>query len=617
MSAEYSPFAKTGGLGDVAAALTCHLARRGHDLRVFVPLHGQMELTGVDRHPVDFLRGLTLQVGPYEFHYDVQTARVPDTDLWVYLVDCPALFDRPRVYSDAPDEHVRYLALTRAAFECCQRMNVRAAGRARERLAYGARTTAAQAGLRLGRDIFGGTRSVFTIHNIGYQGVFSAGRAVDLGPGVGIEALHQPDLGAGRVNPMRLGVIHADAVTTVSPTYAMEICTPEGGHGLDGDLRARDEPVTGILNGVDYDEWNPAGRSIHSPRYDATDLTGKLWNKLALLDLLRMPAAPDTPLVGMVTGSRTQKGLDLLVDVLPELLASRDLRFVALGSGEHRYEEFLHGLQERFPGRATFYSGYSEELAHMIEAASDIFLMPSLYEPCGLNQMYSLKYGTVPVVRRTGGLADSVQHFDPATGQGTGVVFNDFDVPAVRWALETALDWYGQPTLWRRLVLNGMRQDFSWDRQARRVRAPLRTHRMGTFSVTVGILRFRGHGLARPNFGEKENVPYVLVLRRLREIDQALVVERDRAQQALVQVQLAARSRIRRSRACGRPCGSRGDPKPLTKLVVMYMSNSASPMRRKHEGVVGRAFPEPVAHQERSELDALRPAPRCRSGSGP
>ncbi len=466
ISAEYSPFAKTGGLGDVAAALTCNLARRGHDLRVFVPLHGQMELAGIDRHPVDFLRALTLRVGPHEFHYEVQTARVPDTDLWVYLVDCPALFDRPRIYSDAPDEHVRYLALTRAALECCQRMNFA------PQIVHANDWHTALAPLLLkhayawDRRIFGATRSVFTIHNIGYQGIFSAGRAEDLGPGVAIEALYKPDLGLGQVNPMRLGVIHADAVTTVSPTYAAEICTPEGGHGLDGDLRARGESVTGILNGVDYDEWNPAGDRYIPHNYDSSDLTGKLWNKLALLDLLRMPAAPDTPLVGMITRLTRQKGLDLLFDVLPDLLGSRDFRFIALGSGERHYEEFLQGLQQRFPGRATFYSGYSEELSHMIEAASDMFLMPSMYEPCGLNQMYSMKYGTVPVVRRTGGLADSVQHFDPATGQGTGVVFNDFDPPAVRWALETALDWYGQPTLWRRLVLNGMGQDFSWDRQA-------------------------------------------------------------------------------------------------------------------------------------------------------
>jgi starch synthase len=465
VSAEYSPFAKTGGLGDVSAALTRYLARRGHDLRVFIPLHGQMELAGIDRHPVDFLQALPLRVGAHEFRYDVQTARVPATDLWVYLVDCPALFDRPRIYSESADEHVRYLALTRAAFECCQRMAFA------PDIVHANDWHTAFAPLLLrhayawDRHIFGGTRSVFTIHNIGYQGVFSAGQASDVGPGVAIGALHQGDLALGRINAMRHGVLSADAVTTVSPTYAAEIRTPIGGYGLDADLRSRGDAVVGILNGVDYDEWNPATDRYIPHRYDLEDLTGKLLNKRALLDLLRMPAAPNTPLIGMVSRLTRQKGIDLLFDTLPELLSTRDVRFVALGSGDAPYEAFMHGLQERFPGRATFYSGYSEELAHMIEAAADIFLMPSLYEPCGLNQMYSMKYGTVPIVRRTGGLADSVQHFDPATGQGTGIVFNDFDADAVRWALTTALEWQGWPSVWRRLVLNGMRQDFSWDRQ--------------------------------------------------------------------------------------------------------------------------------------------------------
>jgi starch synthase len=262
---------------------------------------------------------------------------------------------------------------------------------------------------------------------------------------------------------MRHGILYADAVTTVSPTYAYEIRTPEGGHGLDADLRARHDSVSGILNGVDYDDWNPATDRYLPFQYDAGDLTGKARNKEALLDLLRMPAPASVPLVGMVTRLTRQKGIDLLFDTLPQLLRQRDFRFVALGSGEPRYERFMHDLQLQFPGRAVFYSGYSEELAHFIEAAADIFLMPSLYEPCGLNQMYSLKYGTVPVVRRTGGLADSVQHFDPATGKGTGVVFNDFDAGGLRWALDTALEWFGWPSIWRRLVQNGMQQDFSWE----------------------------------------------------------------------------------------------------------------------------------------------------------
>jgi starch synthase len=465
ITAEYSPFAKTGGLGDVAAALTRQLAGRGHDLRVFMPLHGQMELRGVERHPVDFLQGLTLRVGAHEFRYSVQTARVPDSQLWVYLVDCPALFDRPRIYSDSPDEHVRYLMLTRAAFEGCQRM-----GFAPEVLhANDWHTAFAPLLLRSAyawdKGLFAATRSVFTVHNIGYQGTFWSGHAGDLGPDVDRGLLHQADLGAGRINPMRHGIMYADAVTTVSPTYASEICTPAGGHGLDGDLRARGDAVHGILNGVDYEEWNPATDSRLPHRYDASDLGGKARNKAALLDLVGMPAGADLPLLGMVTRLTRQKGIDLLFEVLPDLLGKDTARLVVLGSGEHHYERFMHDLQERFPGRAVFYSGYSEEFAHLIEAAADIFLMPSLYEPCGLNQMYSLKYGTVPVVRRTGGLADSVRHFDPATGEGTGVVFNDFDAGGLRWAIGQALEWYATPALWRRLVANGMREDFSWGQQ--------------------------------------------------------------------------------------------------------------------------------------------------------
>jgi starch synthase len=465
LSAEFSPFAKTGGLGDVAAALTRQLARRGHDVRAFIPLHGRMDLQGVDLHPVGFLQDLSVRVGDHDVRYGVQTARVPGSALWIYLVECPPLFDRPRIYSDAHDEHLRYLMLTRAAFECCQLMGFT------PQIIHANDWHTAFAPLLLrtayawDRDRFGATKSVFTIHNIGYQGVFSASRAGDLAPGVPRAMLHEGDLAAGRINPMRHGVIHADAVTTVSPTYAQEIRTPEGGHGLDADLRARGAAVSGILNGVDYDEWNPATDRYLPHRYDAANLEGKARNKASLLDLLRLPAPPSTPLLGMVTRLTVQKGLDLLYDTLPEVLERDAARLVALGSGEPHYERFLRDLQQRFPGRVVFYSGYSEELAHRIEAAADLFLMPSLYEPCGLNQMYSLKYGTVPIVRRTGGLADSVRHFDPATGQGTGIVFNDFDAGGLRWALATALEWYGQPALWRRLVLNGMAEDFSWDRQ--------------------------------------------------------------------------------------------------------------------------------------------------------
>jgi starch synthase len=467
LSAEISPFAKTGGLGDVAAALARELHRRGHDVRVFVPLHGLMEFQGAPRRPIAALQQLSVTVGTHAFRYDVAAAPLPGADgLEVHLVDCPAFFDRPYIYSDAPDEHLRYLLLTRTALECCQLLQFA------PDIVHCNDWHTAFAPLLLrtayawDRGIFGRTRSVFTIHNIGYQGVFPASAAADVGPGVGIETLHQGDLAQGRINSMRHGILYADAVTTVSPTYAEEIRTPEGGHGLDGDLRARSDSLSGILNGVDYAEWNPAHDRYIPFAYDATDLRGKARDKEALLDLLRMPAASSTPLIGVVTRLTRQKGVELLPATLPELLQSRELRFVALGSGDLAYERFLHGLQEKFPGKVVFYSGYSEELAHFIEAASDMFLMPSLYEPCGLNQMYSLKYGTVPIVRRTGGLADSVRHFDPATGQGTGIVFNDFDAGGLRWAITTALEWFSWPSVWRRLVQNGMAQDFSWGSRA-------------------------------------------------------------------------------------------------------------------------------------------------------
>jgi len=464
LSAEYSPFSKSGGLGDVAAALTNHLAASGHDVRTFVPLHSQSQLDGSDIRAVDFLQNLTLQCGTRTFAYSVSTARAFGARSWIYLVDCPELFERPRIYTDAPDEHVRFLMLTRAALECCQRMAFA------PDIVHCNDWHTAFAPLLLktayawDSQVFGRTRSVFTIHNIGYQGVFSAAAAADIGPGVPASALHAIDLAAGRVNPMRHAVMYADAITTVSPTYAQEIRSPIGGHGLDADLRARGAAVSGILNGIDIDTWDPARDAYLPHRYDIHDLAGKALDKAALMDLLRLQGPPSIPLLGIVTRLARQKGIDLLFDVLPALLDSNRARFVALGSGEQNYEAFLHGLQERFPGRAVYHGGYSEELAHFIEGAADMFLMPSLYEPCGLNQMYSLRYGTVPVVRRTGGLADSVQHFDPATGAGTGVVFNDFNADGLRWGLTTALEWYAQPALWHRLRTNGMRVDFSWTR---------------------------------------------------------------------------------------------------------------------------------------------------------
>jgi starch synthase len=256
-----------------------------------------------------------------------------------------------------------------------------------------------------------------------------------------------------------------DLVTTVSDTYALEIQTPEFGMGLDGFLRERSDKIVGIVNGVDYAVWDPGTDTRLPHHYSAGDLSGKRANKRYLLDNLGLEHHDGVPVVGMVTRLVSQKGIDILYDALPEVLARRDVQLAVLGSGEPTYEAFFTQLQVAFPEKVSFYQGYHARLAALIEAGSDMFLMPSLYEPCGLNQMYSLRYGSVPIVRRTGGLADTVQLFNPRTGEGTGIVFDHYEPYAVRRALEAALDLYQNRSAWDLLVRNGRAQDYSWERQ--------------------------------------------------------------------------------------------------------------------------------------------------------
>jgi starch synthase len=277
--------------------------------------------------------------------------------------------------------------------------------------------------------------------------------------------LHQEDLAAGRINFLKTGIIYADVLTTVSRTYAREIQTPEHGFGLDALLRARADHLVGIVNGVDYGEWDPAADPHLPHHYSAADLAGKKAMKRALLERIGLAHAEEVPVVGVVSRLTAQKGFELFFDSLPEMLLQRDFRLVALGSGEARYESFLSWLAAHHPGKVWFYRGYNEALAHWIEAGADLFLMPSRYEPCGLNQMYSLRYGTPPVVRRTGGLADTVEPWNPATGEGTGFAFEHFTPEGLRWALALALDTWRSPDAWTRLVRNGMARDFSWSKQ--------------------------------------------------------------------------------------------------------------------------------------------------------
>lgn len=463
IASEVAPLAKTGGLADVAGALPRYLNDRGHDLRLFMPLYSSIGLGAANATHLAHIENVELRLGAHRYHFSLLEGRLPGTRTPIFLVHCPAAFDRPTVYTSGPDEHLRFLILQRAALESCQRM-----GFAPQIVHCNDWHTGLVPlllkSLYAWDRLFDDARTVMSIHNIGYQGVFGAGTAFDVGGEIrGL--LSAGDLAAGQVNWLREGLRHAHRVSTVSPTYAREICTPLGGHGLDGTLRERGDDVVGILNGVDYGNWDPAVDRYLTHHYSASDLAGKTAGKRAFLDWLNLSLPDETPIFGIVSRLTAQKGFDLLFDTLPEILAARDCGLVAVGNGERRYEIFFEDLQRRFPDRVVFHRGYSEELAHLIEAATDIFLMPSMYEPCGLNQMYSLKYGTVPIVRRTGGLADSVQMWDATTRQGTGIVFNDFDVPAMRWALQTALDLFRDRDAWQQMMRNGMAQDFSWEAQ--------------------------------------------------------------------------------------------------------------------------------------------------------
>jgi starch synthase len=464
LSSEAAPLSKTGGLADVAGALAKHLAAGGHDVRLFTPLYAVIDRARFPMQPLEGLQEVPLQVGPHHYVFSVATTRLPGSDARVYLIDCPVLFARPTIYTTDPDEHLRFLAFTRAVLAACQRMQW-----APQILhcndwhtAFGPLFLKT---LLEGDPLFGRTRSVLTIHNIGYQGIFSSAAIGDLELGARAYLLHQDDLRAGRINPLRHGILYADAITTVSPTHAREICTDQYGMGLQDSLRMRASALTGILNGVDYHVWDPRNDPYLPEHFDPESLSIKTALKSAFIDRLGLSIPVTAPLAGMVSRLASQKGIELMFESVPQVLQWRELGFVALGSGEPQYERFLAELERSFPGRVVFRQGYDDELSHWIEAACDMFLMPSLYEPCGLNQMYSLRYGTVPIVRRTGGLADSVELYEPDTGEGTGIVFEDFNSEALEWALNIALDLHAQPEHWRRMVHNGMAKDFSWERQ--------------------------------------------------------------------------------------------------------------------------------------------------------
>jgi starch synthase len=456
LSSEVAPFSKSGGLGDVAGSLPGAMAALGHEVRVVSPLYASVAREGLEPEPLPMT--LTFPFGEVEVRF--RTCQ-PEPGLTQVLVEAEPLFGRPAYYG-YPDDDRRFAAFTMAALAWAQRSGFDAD------VVWGHdwQTGLAPLALRLGlaHTPLGRARSAFTIHNLAYQGNFPAPSMEALG----IPWTHFTLQGLefhGQLGFLKAGLQYADLLSTVSPSYAQEIQTPDGGMGLDGVLRSRASSLHGVLNGVDVREWNPATDPLLPQRFSALDVGGRAVNRAALLAAFGLDApGPGLPLFGVVGRMVDQKGADLMQSALP-LFLEQGAGVVVLGSGEADIVARWKALQGSFPRRLGLRLGFDNALAHLIEAGSDFFLMPSRFEPCGLNQMYSLLYGAVPVVRAVGGLKDTV--VDLASPGGTGIVFGPATVTALTTALLRAVELYRQPAALREVQTRGMVRDLSWAAAAR------------------------------------------------------------------------------------------------------------------------------------------------------
>jgi starch synthase len=467
IASECAPYAKTGGLADVVGALPKALRALGHEVIVVIPKYAAIDYNRFGLRP--FLSPLGVWMGDTEEWCAVHTAE--NDGVPVYFIESNKYFDRWGLYHDADlndyqDNPRRFGLLSRAALQFCHDI-----GFAPDIVhVHDWQTALAAAYLKVWHwndPVLGGAASVLTIHNIVHQGVYNARDYDYLGLQWGNFTSDKFE-DHGRMNFLKGGIHYADKVNTVSPTYARETLSPAGGHGLAPYLNARGADYTGILNGADYNEWNPAVDRLIPERYSPAKLAGKAVCKRELQKRFLLDVEPNTPVIGVVSRLVPQKGLDLLAQTIEAIVNSMLVQFVILGSGDKALEHFYGSLPARYPGRIGSYIGFSEELSHWIEAGSDFFIMPSIFEPCGLNQIYSLKYGTLPIVRATGGLDDSVQQYDEAAGTGTGFKFWDPTPSAiyytVGWAVSTYFDRRDHI---KAMIQTAMAQDFSWEHSAR------------------------------------------------------------------------------------------------------------------------------------------------------
>ena len=463
VTSEARPFAKTGGLADVCGALPRALGRLGHRVTIVLPKYRGTVTDGAAGEPAQVPFGL--HAYPVRFIEQAVAENVT-----AVLIDAPALYDRDGLYGDRAGEYgdnaFRFAVLSRGALEYARLRGRRPSVIHAHDWQAGLVPLYARTALRDDPTI-GGVRCVLTIHNLAFQGQFDPGELTWIGIG---HDLYTPQLLEfhGRASTLKAGVVFSDVITTVSPTYAREIVTPDYGFGFDGILASRAADLVGIVNGIDTDTWDP-NTDRHLPvHFDRASLERKQEVKRALLEYVGLPSderAMRRPMFGIVTRLTHQKGCDLFAAAADRLMAM-DAGWIMLGSGEAWCEDLWRQLAGRHPERVAARIGFDEQLAHLIEGGSDMFLMPSWYEPCGLNQMYSLRYGTVPVVRATGGLHDTVIDVD-ASADGTGFKFEHYTADGLLWAVDRAIATFHDRARWQTIQQNGMKQDFSWDVSAR------------------------------------------------------------------------------------------------------------------------------------------------------
>jgi len=459
LTSEAVPFAKTGGLADVSGALPQALKQQDIDVRLVLPLYEQIDRALLNGGSVENVRvEWRGQVHHVRFWFS-DAAGAP-----AYLLETPEFFARPSIYG-YKDDHIRFAFFSRAALALLKYLDWQPDVLHGNDWPCGFAIVELRA-RRRSEQFFQKTRSLFSLHNAGYQGMFDAGDLWWLGFG---EPPERDDFMLDRhASALKAGIIAADALSTVSPRYAREIQTPEQGHKLDWLLRARSDRLVGITNGVDYNIWNPETDPHIAANFSADDLSGKRECKIDLLRRFGLPEDADRPILATISRLVGQKGYDLIRQISGWILETGSF-FIALGKGAQEYEEFLQRWHDSAPRQVGIYKGYAgEPLAHQIEAGADMFLMPSLYEPCGLNQMYSMRYGTVPIVRATGGLDDTVQQFNPEDGTGTGFKFGPYDAAALREKIREALYFYARPEQWQKIQHNGMLVDNSWEAAAKK-----------------------------------------------------------------------------------------------------------------------------------------------------